>query len=277
MEMSCCTCQTSFGLHGIRDQPTYYFDSRKSNSQLSEILPASDCCLNYETGVVPLYGVTWQCSNTEHIRDISTFVSLNEDVIRAAHALFDEKGHPLPCFVAPATTEIPGSKFLADRYMRVPGSQQGVAHHALIFPSSAEGIREDGFDRIGRCETPENGWAVCKFVATAEANPSFSYPDGPDDQLMARATLALEKYIALNCELSGNLRRSARILQYHLANKDWEDLKDESIQVCRLVLLALEMWEVDGFAGLNIFMRGETRCMIGNLKFWIERGEFEES
>ena len=87
---------------------------------------------------------------------------------------------------------------------------------------------------------------------------------------MGRANLALEKYIALNCELSGNLRRSARILQYHLASKDWVDLKDESSQVCLLVLCALEMWEVAGFEGLNIFMRGETRSMIGDLKFWIE-------
>ena len=162
-----------FDLHRIRNLPTYYYDSIKSDSQLCKFLPASNCCLDNETGVVPLYGVTWQCSNTKHIPGISTFAPLNEEVTRAAHALFDEKGHRLSCFVAPAMTDIPGTKFLADRHMLGPGSLQVVAHHVLIFPSSAEGITNDEFDRINLCQPLENGWAVCEFVAAAEANPSF--------------------------------------------------------------------------------------------------------
>ena len=229
----------------------------------------SDCCLNKEPAVVPLHGETWQCSCTNHIRSISMFVSINEEVIRAAHALFDEEGRGLPCFVAPAMTEIPGAKFLTDRCIRVPENQNVVA----------EVLTNDEFDCIGLSQSSEYGWAVCELVSAAEADPSssFSYPDGPDDQLMIRANLALENYIALNCRLSGNLRRSARILQYHLASKDWVDLKDESIQMCLLVLYALEMWEVDSFRGLNIFMRGEARSMISDLKYWIERIELEET
>ena len=232
-----------------------------------QAIKKSDCCLNKEPAFVPLHGVPQQCSCTNHIRGISTFAPLNEVVIRAAHALFDEEGRGLPCFVAPAMTEIPGAKFLADRYIRVPENQKVVL----------DGMTKDEFDRIGLSQSSEYGWAVCELVSAAEADPSssssFSYPDGPDDQLMIRANLALENYIALNCRLPGNLRRSARILQYHLASKDWVDLKDESSQVCLLVLCALEMWEVDGFKGLNVFMRGEMRSMISDLKFWIERME----
>ena len=270
METSIITDKAPFALHRIRDQPTYYANSMQSNSQLSRIFPVCDCCLNHVTAIVPMHGCSWQCSNTKHIRGISTFAPLNDEVNRAAHASFNEKQEPLRCFVAPAKIEIPRANFLNDRSLRSRESKQAVAEHVLIFPSSTDGITKDEFDDIGLCKSPEDVWAVCNFVAAAETDPSFSYPDGPDDQLMGRANLALEKYIALNCKLPGNLRRSARILQYHLASKDWVDLKDESSQVCLLVLCALEMWEVAGFEGLNIFMRGETRSMIGDLKFWIE-------
>ena len=119
-------------------------------------------------------------------------------------------------------------------------------------------------------EKPKDGYECVDLCISRPA-------DGPDDQLMVRAILALEEYIALNRGLPVNLRRSARVLQNHLVSKDWVDLKDENPKVCRLVLCAFCLWEVDGFSGLNCFMRGEARSMIGDLQFWIEHSVFSEN
>ena len=131
MEISKISDNAPFNLHRISDLPTYYADSILSNSQLGRILPILDCSLNHVTAIVPMHGVSWQCSNTKHIRGISTFAPLNDQVNRAVHALFEEKQCPLSCFVAPAMTEIPKAKFLNDRCLHAREGKVAVAEHVL--------------------------------------------------------------------------------------------------------------------------------------------------
>ena len=85
IETSTITYKAPSKMHRIRDLSTYYDDFIELNSHMGKILPASDCCLNNETA---------QCSNTKLIRGISTYTPLNEEVNKAAHALFDKKGNP---------------------------------------------------------------------------------------------------------------------------------------------------------------------------------------
>lgn len=208
--------------------------------------------LNLNDEMFTLHEVPCQCHNLHHILNISTS---NEEIIIAAHALFDENGHALQCFVSKKIQSNENTDIQQPNVVVV--DQQ-----AIIFQCTS--------DKVNQCNLYRDEWVVCEY--SVNVNPFFPYPDGPDERLMGVANQALENYVALDCTLPGNLRRSARILQYYLANKEWEDLMEERSELCKLVLFAMERWEADGFSGMTtLFMRVDARGMIRDLKYWIKK------
>ena len=112
--------------------------------------------------------------------------------------------------------------------------------------------------------SPTDAWVPCQF--RAEASPSScDWPEGPDDYLAGLAFIALED-VALNVELSGNLRREARIMQFVLSPMEWDDVLGD-LHLSRFVLFALKLWEEqDPFGGgLSIAKMGDVRSMMSDL------------
>lgn len=169
-------------------------------------------------GFISQYGNIYCTDGIKNAMGISTFVPYDSsgNALKAAHDLHNKDGTPLQCFVLPYDVEIGSHKFLYDRNINTCNP---CARHVLMYPSDSQVTAAD-FNMIATCQLPINKWQKCHYSAGAE---EYDEPDLPDDPLF-RIVLGALECVALDCDLSANVRMCGRLYQYCISEIQWAQL-----------------------------------------------------